>query len=596
MQHEQEATPSSWGDEAQKYSPSLFSHKGIWIGMSVVALLVIGGGLIMFRGGSTQDQSITLSLHGADKVARGVPFDLEVAMQNIGQSAVRDAIIRLNLPASVIALNALGQQSMIVNDSLGDIGGGTTAKRVFTLVAVGEVRSVASLEATLSYTKEGKNRFEATEKKELTIKESAIRLEVSAPDHVVLGSQFTVTVNYQNAEDFNFQGVTLQAEYPSAFKFISASFSPDSLNNYWRLGELRKGSKGELQIKGSLEGTSETTVGMPIKLSVRFGSTDYILAESHLSIALAPPPITLTTNVNGRDDYVARVGDRLIYRIHYENKSGIALADAVIKTELMGELFDVGTLSTNGDINLQSRTIIWNASKVPALKTIDPGSSGDVGFEINLLSTFPLKRLSDKNYLVRMRATMESPSVPYYLTASKTTASMLSEIKVAGLISVDAQAFYRDLAAFVVNKGTMPPKVGMPTEYTVHWNVRNYGTDVSQVVLRATLASGVRFVGAVKSTNDVVPLYNENTQEVSWTIPTVLAGRGVVGSPLEAVFKIEATPSANQVGQFQPLMGETILTATDSFTESNLTARDVGLTTALPDDTTIGQDGGKVVQ
>ena len=57
---------------------------------------------------------------------------------------------------------------------------------------------------------------------------------------------------------------------------------------------------------------------------------------------------------------------------------------------------------------------------------------------------------------------------------------------------------------------------------------------------------------------------------------------------MEAVFQVEATPAVNQVGQSLELMNETSLTATDVFTNQDLTDKDGVITTDLPDDNNVG--------
>ncbi len=371
---------------------------------------------------------------------------------------------------------------------------------------------------------------------------------------------------------------------------------PDSLNSYWRLGELKAGSRGDLQIKGSIEGYDRSRFTIPLTVSVNFLGETYPLVEQVLAIAIAPSPVNLQVVVNRKLDYVARIGDRLTYTIQYQNNSGIALADVVLAASLSGELFDIPSLRpyTGAQIDSVTNTITWNASQVPEFRLLAAGATGSVDFDIGLLPTYPIKRLSDKNFMLHVKAHLDSPSVPYYLAAPKTAADASLDTKVSGMVALDAQAFYRDAAAAMVNRGTVPPQVNKQTEYTVHWVITNYATDLKQVIVRSRLEPGVAWTGIVKSNVPSVPLYNERTQEITWTIDKVIATKGVVGAPVEAVFQVRATPNVTQVGQVMPLVSETTLMATDDFTGLSLEARDGGLSTDIPDDKTVGQGSGVV--
>ncbi len=572
-----------------------FWRPAVLISIGVFLLLVIGVGAWFVFGGSASKQSVTITAVAPSSVARGVPFDFTVNLANGSESLIQSGTLTIHLPPGLVNLGGLGTQSGSVTDDIGDVGGGLVVKRTYQFLPIGDVNSLQRVPISLSYGAGGSARFEANASQDLSITDPGIVVTITKPDQVMNGSAFTFDVQYQNTSDFDFPDVTLQAQYPDAFKFDSASLPPDSLNNYWRLGALNHGSTGTLEIKGELQGTDQSQFSIPITVSANFNGQDYPIADQVLNLTLAPSPIGLQVLLNGQSDYVARIGDTLTYTIHYQNLSGIALADTVVKATLTGELIDPTSIQTDANIDSVSDILTWNASNEPALRLLDPGASGDLTANVKLVPTFPIRQLGDKNYVVRIDVNMTSPSVPYYLKADQTSASQMLETRVAGEVGIDAKAYFRDAGSGVLNTGPFPPQVNQPTQYTVHWIIRNYATDVSDVLVHAFLASGVAWTGTVNSNTDSVPLYDDRTQEVTWTIPTIAATKGVIDDPLEATFKIQATPNATEVGQFEPLVGETALTATDDFTSSSLASQGVGLTTALPDDPTVGQNGGRVV-
>ena len=70
----------------------------------------------------------------------------------------------------------------------------------------------------------------------------------------------------------------------------------------------------------------------------------------------------------------------------------------------------------------------------------------------------------------------------------------------------------------------------------------------------------------------------------------------MINSPIEAIFQIEATPTPGKIGQFQPLLSNTQLTAEDQFTGLILKSSDVFLNTSLIDDKTVEISEGIVVR
>jgi len=138
-------------------------------------------------------------------------------------------------------------------------------------------------------------------------------------------------------------------------------------------------------------------------------------------------------------------------------------------------------------------------------------------------------------------------------------------------------------------------KVGQPTDFTIHWLIHNYSTDVSSVQVKAFLGGNVKMTAMVKSNSATMPIYNDRTQEVVWTIDRISATRGVLNAPLEAIFQIEATPSINQAGAAMDLVGETSLTATDEFTGEALSSKALKINSAGLSDPTVTQQQGIVM-
>ncbi|MFA6407604.1 MAG: hypothetical protein WCV80_02760 [Candidatus Paceibacterota bacterium] len=571
-------------------------RKILFIAIGFFAAVLLGAGIFLYSvlsgGGSTR---VDFAIVIPNEIIRGVPFEVAVTASNGQESILTNAVVRINLPSNIINVGGINGQNQLVTEEIGDIGAGSLARRTFKFIAIGPVGSTEKLKASINYTAGRNTGFELDEAKDVKVSGVPFKLEVKTPEHVLRGAPFEIEIKYTNITKFDFPDVVLQAKYPTMFKFSSSvPVPPESLDNLWRLGAVRAGSSGTLYVKGTYDGADTSDISVPIVVLATFSGHDYPVVESASALSFGPAPVDLQILVNNQSAYVARVGDTLTYSIHYENKSGIALADVVVRATIAGEMLNVSAIDTNALLDPMTNEFIWNASNVPAFRLLDAGASGDVLVTTHLKNLFPLKRLGDKNYSLRAHATLNSPSVPPYLQASKTFVEAGLETKVAGLVAIDAQLFYRDTTVSVFNAGPFPPKVGHATEYSVHWILRNFSTDISNVEVRATLSSGVLFVGAIESSGEKTPVYDAERNQVVWTIERVPAGKGVSNDLFEAVFQVRATPTSAQVGQFQPILGESILTATDEFTELELTGRDVGVSTTLPDDKTVGQEGGRV--
>ncbi|MDP3052973.1 MAG: hypothetical protein Q8N22_03455 [bacterium] len=572
-----------------------WTRRLFWLAVIVLILILIGSGFFIYQ--YFQSRGLSLNIEAQTEVNIGVPFNLTVNFSNQSRSVLNNAKLNLNLPDGVVILGAAEEQRIISKD-LGDIGIGSLSSQSFQLLVVKDSNTLKRLTASISYGTSGigQARFEQHRDFDLAVKEPGVSLNLTPPIQILSGGKFDINIDYQNISQENFSGLEIQVDYPASFSFVSADIKPDGNNNIWKLKDLAPNSKGSIVISGQLIGPANSFFNFDVKLSQNIFGHQYVINEKSASLTILSSPLELIFSLNNQENYISQLGDQLNYTLSYQNNSGVGLADAVIKAKLVGDLFNFSTLKTNANFNSITNTLTWNASNLTGLKVLPVGDSGSVSFQINVKNQFPIRRLSDKNYSLKVEAEIDSPTVSPDLAVAQTTGLANLETKVAGAIGIQAKAYFRDAASGLLNSGPWPPKVNQATRYTIHWLITNYATDVSKVEVRAFLESGVRFTGQVKGNTDSLPTYNDRTQEVVWTINKISATKGVISQPLEAIFQIEAVPNINQVQNYQPLIQETSITASDDFTGKTLQSQAAAITTALPDDLTVSQIKGTVSQ
>lgn len=554
----------------------------------LAGLVIIGGGSFFLFGGNSADAGLDITAILPDEINLGIPFIIKVGVSNATGRVLEDAKAALLLPEGMAFLGS-GTGKTVETKSLGRIGEGSVIQEDFEVIVTSGENAVKKPSVRVSYTPQGiKSQFEKIKEFELEVGAAGLSMEITAPENIVAGEDFAVNVSYKNTSDIDLKDLRLKIDYPAGFEFKKSDLDPDLSTNVWDLGDLRKGSENEFKITGNLIGPEKSKHDFRARVEAGFLGEVYQIAEKTASVGLVASPLSLQVLLNDSpESRVVVPSEELSYTIAYVNNGSQAYRNLIIKVQLRGEMFDFATIQSDGIVNPLGSPIVWNSATNPELAVITPDSSGAVEFRIRSLSTYPIKRLSDKNFVLKVDARAES---------SKTVAVSSLESKIRGNISVDAQAFFRDAAAGILNSGPIPPKVGAPTNYTVHWILKNYSSDVSDVSVRATLPSGVRFTNVTKTNAPTNVVYDESARIVSWRFDKLPATKGVVDKPMEAIFQIEATPGPEFINTYMPLIGETTITAKDDFTGSILSGSDVGLTTALPDDATVGGGGGVVIQ
>ncbi len=580
--------------------------KGLWGWIAAVIAAGCVTYYFLFAGGNAAGVQIVFK--GPEKIAYGAPFDLKVGVGNSSAAVWKNASLSLTLPAGFVFTGA-GAGAGFMAKQIGDVGIGSFTEIPFTVMAVAEAPEgsdsvpdsvnglgavgkgneaevplsglkPAAFQAQLSYTQGGSSAvFEKTEEWMPPPVASGFELAVSAPEKAASGEQVEIVLTYANKTGEDLDGLTVKVAYPDSFIFASASADPDIGSGTWNIGGLKQGSADSLAIKGRFTASGSAKFAVSVVRSS--GSGKYPIAAGTASVEVESAPLALTMDVNDQPDYAARLGDTLAYTLSYTMDGMKAPRDGIdVTADLLSPLFDAasavpadgGTLGRGPD---GVPRISWHVARPDT-------EGGSVRFSVKIKGDYGIRRLGDRNFILKVHGEAK---------AGTTVGALDYETKLAGQTDVSARGYFRDADSGIVNKGAMPPKVGVATEYTVHWKLVNYATDVRGVAVRAKLPQGVTFTGSVKSNVDGKPVYDAATREVVWKLDRISATTGLLGTAPEAVFQLSSVPTAGMSGKNAPLLGVTDLAATDDFAGIAIHSSAPEVTTALPDDATVAGQG-----
>ena len=563
---------------------SLF--KKVVIAATAAALILIGIGAWWFF--SASGQNLTVAIDLPERLLSGVPTELTVQMSNASGSNLKNAQVSVSLPDGIVFVGTPGSRS-VEHRTVGDLTAEKLSNESFLIMATGNPNTIATVNATVSYVPGAlSSRFEQRVGKEVVIGEAGIELGVAPPVKAFGNEQFVTEVSYRNSSEVTFADAELRITYPTGFTLISTSVaSGTGAGPVWKLGNLAPGDEGTIAITGYVVGQDNENFEFTAALASTIGEATYEVAKRSASVGLAPSPLSIRVDVQGGPEAVYGANTNIRYGLTYTNNTAIGLRDVIVEAKLVGEMFDMKLLDTDGALRSKDSTIVWNAARVPIFANLPPGGTGKLGFTIQTKQAFPITRLSSKNYQLTVQAKIESPTVPRNVAADKTMGVATISNKLRGALVASVAGYYRDPISGIVNSGELPPKVGSPTQFTLHWILRNTSTDVQNIKLRSFLGPNVRFTGVQKSGTGIPLVYNERTQELTWEVPKISATRGILSDPVEIVFQVELTPSIDQLRSSPVLISDTAVTYTDVFTGENLTAQIPRLTTSLPDDPTV---------
>lgn len=586
----------TWSKLFDRFNQAVNAGGINWKILLVSVLVIALGGVFLYTNMSARGVILEIS-PPSEPILAGVPFELEVRLVNDSQSALKSARVALGLPKG-LALFEDAHKVNVVSD-VGEVNVGGGAKAVFTLIALpAEGDDAHTLSASATYTLESLSAdFTKRAEKKLEVAERNVDLELQAPETASAGQEFQAAVRYKNLlGEVNKAGdppaLLLVLEGSQDLSIVAsepAAVGPDSR---WILeGEKED---GQINVLGRVEHKNEDILILKARIIFEFGEEEYVLKEKETEMMLAPSPLSFDLSLDNAEGSVAP-GDLLTYSLRYRNSTSADLKDVVVRAQLVGQMFDFTALRTDGSFNELSKTISWTSGKFSRLAEVKKGDEGVFSFSIRVNDKFPSGGTDSSYYSLKVKGTIESPTITQGLSTDRTAGSDTEEVQVASLVRVDARAYFRDAASGILNQGPFPPRVGQATNYSIHLEVTGYGNDLEEVVVRTRLENGVTLVNFGESGAGSVPEYNESTREIIWRPGTIAIPEGAMNSGSETVFQIEATPGASAAGQYMPLVSITTAAARDTLTGTELAATDEGLSTLLSDDSSVSIGEGKVI-
>ena len=254
---------------------------------------------------------------------------------------------------------------------------------------------------------------------------------------------------------------------------------------------------------------------------------------------------------------------------------------------LGGEGIDVNALKVdNGYYNALDHTITWTPESDNALTVIAPGQEGDLMF------TFPTKQVRPgaPDMVFSLSVSGVFPDRDYF----QQTIDMIDQktVRFASTLQFAAQSLYS--IGPIKNTGPYPPKADIETTYTLTWTVRASENALTNVQATAALPNGVIWSGVVVPQSELIT-YNTESKVVTWNIGTLPKANGSALQKKTVSFQVKARPTRASIDSDIMLLGETMVTATDTAANAPLTTTRPPLTTRLDSDPVYTPGGERVL-
>lgn len=569
------SVPTNWGDNNSfEFSPEQMSKKNnsffnkFFLFSVIFFVLSLGAALFIFFGGLNliSSSNVDIKITGPSTVASGEELDFIVSVVNSNRVDLENAVLSLEYPEGT-RVSGTGESVNRERIEIGNLGSNSSKDTSFRVSLFGEKDAIKPINIRLNYNVADSNALFSKEKTyEVVINSSPIILDVSYPREINSGQDVNLTIDVTSNSVVPIESTLIKVEYPYGFTYKDSSIKPSRDNSIWNLGTLQDGQKKTLTVVGTLIGQNledrsfRVSVGNMVNNANLDFDTD--LAAEQITIGIRRSFFNLgfrTTKEN------FNLGENVSSEISWQNTLPERISSARLEVSFSGNVFDRNGVSvgSGGFFRSLDNTIIWDKNTNSNLSELLSGVEGRFSFSNRSISNIDDIR-SMKNPTINMKIKMSGERVSNGETISS---EENVSVKFSSLLNLTSRS-YRTIAG-ISNGGPIPPRADQETTYTILWTLTNTVNDVSGVTVSAILPVYASWKGEVTPGSESVT-YDPSTRRVTWNVGNLSFGTGYIYSPKQVYFKVGITPSVNQVGSSPEIIGPSVVSGVDTYTNQNL--------------------------
>ncbi len=566
----------------------------------ILFLAVLLGGVYLFRDKLGFDQNvvssknIAITVDGPSSVNAGVLSKWYVTIANNNKVSLELADLIADFPPNTLSVK--NEEMIRDRRAIGTIAPGQTIRDEINAYLVGKEGDQKEIIISLEYRPEGSSAiFAKTLSQPIRIERAPLGISITLPHETESGQVISIVVECVSNSEIVLKNLLLKMEYPPGFQYMDANFKPTKGNDTWSVGDLSSNEKRTLEIKGLVEGQDLTQLGFKaIASSAGKSGEASVLGSGNNSTLLKRPFINFGFTISPENDGAVRSGERLSVSLPWKNNLPVEVHNAVITVKLSGLAIDRRSISAFGGFyKNQDDSVIWTSSSLDDLKEIAASAEGSVKMSFAILDPLPVQTSRDKNFTFKLEGEIVGTRSSELGQTSSVKGAAVKEVKIASRLQLASRAL-RDSGPFT-NYGTLPPKVGSETSYTIVWSVSNFYNDTSGIIVRAPLPPYMKWLNNASPSSEKI-IYDEMTGEVIWRIDKLEAGTGIIRPAKEVAFQVALSPAPNQVGTFPKILFISLLEGKDDFTGWTLKDSRPEINTDLDESGESGSGIGKVVE
>jgi hypothetical protein len=568
----QETKVSAFDELAKRVSEATEQKRGVvkkvFIGSLIFFVIAVGIAAFVFLGGVNlvSSRNVDIQVAGPISIPGGQEVSLDINIINNNNVDLESASLLVEYPEGTRSPSDLSKEVTRERFPLETIKSGESHSQNIKAVFFGEKESVKKINISLEYRVENSSALFYKEKVyELSISSAPVIITPTYPKEVNSNQEMTFDIEVASNSKDKINDFLVNVEYPFGFVFSEAVPGASFSNNVWKFSNLTPGEKRKISIKGNIIGQDKEERVFRISAGTASKDDERVIAvpltDLTESILVKKPFVGVDVFVGGKNaDFVTRGGTQVNADVVVQNNLPSRLFNATVEVAFKGGAFNGLSVvpSNNGFFQSSNNTIFWDKRSVDGLADMGPGSEQRFSFRLSPLLYFNIAQGAKPE--IEMTVTTKGERVLDSGSVEQVSASQTRKITLTTDLGLAAKSA-RSLGN-LENSGPIPPKVNVPTTYTVIWSISNSFNQVSNAEVRATLPPYVKWKGLSNPQNENITL-NEVTNEVVWNVGSILPNTGLTSPAKEVLFQLELLPSTSQIGQSPTILGEATFSGID---------------------------------
>ena len=573
----------------------------VFFSCSFLAIVLVMVGWVIFSRyqsdlSETEKKSVSLNIECPDIISSGDKIICKIKYENQDKAELTNLQLQIDYPEGFIfESSSIEPEKSYYNNIfyLPNIDPWARKEIEITGRLIGEKDSIKKLSAHIVYEPDNFS-SDFTEYASASIKISAavVSIDISGSKQILSDKNSDYYVKIKNNSKDGIENLRLTVLYPdnfSAKEFSKDPSKPSESDSYslWDISSLNSMTEMEIKITGVFSKEVKDDQEFNVKLEVSDKQEIYNLIAKNVFVSKAVKEnVKLDLILNGSTTGQAvSFGDGLSYSLVYENYGEQDLKDVQIKMSAKGyqgdkeiDLINWESLKDENNGYIKDGEILWTNEEILKLSSFSAGEEGELDFWLSLKFINDLASEIDSNgedLIIKSVAEIivgkvEDVNVEMVIKSNEIICDLNTNL------IFNAQARYFNDDNIAVGSGPVPPKIGKETKYRIFWSIVNSLHNTKDVSVKTVLPQNIKWTERMNT--EIGDLkYNEESREIIWSISEL----PVKIKEAKADFEISVMPTEDDLNKILVLTNENFLTAIDTKTDSQISAKNKPLTSDL---------------